>query len=168
MKRPRADEYAAFYGKYIDTVSDNVIAELEHQANSFTTFLKGLTQDKASYAYAEGKWTIKELVGHIIDTERIMAYRLLTIARNDQTPLPGFEEDDYVLNARFADRTLDSLADEFAIVRKANMYLVKSLNEDEIGRVSSANGSPISVLALIYILAGHLNHHRNIIEERYL
>src|SRR6476620_6189783 len=132
MKRPKADEYAAFYGKYIDTVSDNVIAELEHQANSFTTFLKGLTQDKASYAYAEGKWTIKELVGHIIDTERIMAYRLLTIARNDQTPLPGFEEDDYVLNAHFADRTLDSLAEEFAIVRKANMYLVKSLNEDEI------------------------------------
>jgi hypothetical protein len=168
MKRPQADEFAAFYKKYIDTVSDNVIAELEHQTNSFTSFLKGITQDKASYAYAEGKWTIKELVGHIIDTERIMAYRMLTISRNDRTALPGFEENDYVTNAHFADRTLDSLADEFAILRKANMYLVKSLNEEEIARSGSANGSPISVLALIYILAGHLNHHRKIIEKRYL
>lgn len=168
MKRPQADEYAAFYGTYIDTVSDNVIAELEHQANSFTTFLKGITLDKASYAYADGKWTIKELVGHIIDTERIMAYRMLTIARNDKTALPSFEEDEYVVNAHFADRTLESLAEEFATVRKANMYLVKSLNEEEISRLSTANGSAISVLALIYILAGHLNHHRKIIEERYL
>ncbi len=168
MKRPKADEYAAFYQKYIDTVSDNVIAELEHQANSFTTFLKGITQDKASYAYAEGKWTIKELVGHVIDTERIMAYRMLTIGRNDKTSLPGFEENDYVINSHFADRTLESLAEEFAALRKANMYLVKSFNEEEISRTGSANGSPVSVLALIYILAGHLNHHRKIIEERYL
>lgn len=168
MKRPQADEYAAFYKNYIDAVSDNVIAELEHQANSFTTFLKGISQDKASYAYAEGKWTIKELVGHVIDTERIMAYRMLTIGRNDQTPLPGFEENSYVVNAHFTDRTLASLADEFAALRKANMFLVKSFNEEDVARMGSANGSPISVLALIYILAGHLNHHRKVIEERYL
>ncbi len=168
MKRPQADEYAAFYQKYIDTVSDNVIAELEHQANSFTTFLKGIMQDKASYAYAEGKWTIKELVGHVIDTERIMAYRMLTIGRNDKTALPGFEENDYVINSHFSDRTLESLAGEFVALRKANMYLVKSFNEEDINRLGTANGAPISVLALIYILAGHLNHHRKIIEERYL
>lgn len=168
MKRPQAEEYAAFYKKYIDTVSDNVIAELEHQVNSFTTFLKGITQDKASSAYADGKWTIKELVGHVIDTERIMAYRMLTIARNDKTHLPPFEENDYVTNSHFTDRTLESLADEFATVRRANMYLIKSFNEEEISRIGTANGSPISVLALIYILAGHLNHHRKIIEERYL
>lgn len=168
MKRPQADEYAAFYKTYIDTVSENVIAELEHQANSFTTFLKGITQDKAAYAYAEGKWTIKELVGHVIDTERIMAYRLLRIARNDKTPLPGFEENDYVKNSHYTDRTLESLAEEFASLRRANMYLVKSLNEEELNRSGTTNGSPITVLALIYILAGHLNHHRNIIEERYL
>lgn len=168
MKRPQADEYPGFYKKYIDTVSDNVIAELEHQANSFLSFLKGITSDKATYAYAEGKWTIKELVGHVIDTERIMAYRLLTIGRNDKTALPGFEENDYVKNAHFADRTLESLAEEFAALRKVNMYLVKSFNEEEVNRRGTANGSPISVLALIYILAGHLNHHRKIIEERYL
>ncbi len=168
MKRPQADEHAVFYKKYIDTVSDNVIAELEHQANSFPAFLKGITSDKASYAYAEGKWTIKEVVGHIIDTERIMAYRMLTVSRNDKTVLPGFEENDYVVSAHFADRTLESLAEEFATLRKANMYLVNSFNEEEVNRRSIANGTPISVLALIYILAGHLNHHQNIIEERYL
>lgn len=168
MKRPQPDEYAVFYKKYIDTVSENVIAELDHQANSFPTFLKSIMPDKATYAYAEGKWTIKELVGHMIDTERIMSYRMLTISRNDKTALPGFEENDYVANAHFADRTLDSLAEEFATLRKANMFLIKSFNDEEVQRRSLANGSPISVLALIYILAGHLNHHRSIIEERYL
>lgn len=168
MKRPQADEFAPFCEKYVNTVSDNVIAELEHQANSFPAFLKGLSSDKASHAYAEGKWTIKELVGHVIDTERIMAYRALRIGRNDQTPLPGFEEADYVTNAHFADRTMESLADEFALVRRANMFLINSFTEEEINRTGTSNGSPMSVRALVYILAGHVNHHRNIIEERYL
>ena len=168
MKRPQVNEYAIFYKKYIDTVSDNVIAELQHQASSFTSFLKGISCDKASYSYAEGKWTVKELVGHVIDTERIMAYRMLTIARNDKTALPGFEENDYVNNAHFSERTLVSLADEFAVLRSANMYLLKSFNEEEISRKGLANNSPVSVLSLIYILAGHLNHHRAIIQERYL
>jgi uncharacterized damage-inducible protein DinB len=152
----------------MDTVSDNVIAELEHQVNSFPSFLKGLSQDKATYAYAEGKWTIMQLVGHVIDTERIMAYRALRIARADLTPLPGFDENDYVANAHFAERNMDSLAEEFAILRKANMYLIKSFNDDEINRLGKSNGSPMSVRALIFILAGHVNHHRMIIEERYL
>jgi uncharacterized damage-inducible protein DinB len=168
MKPPQADEYAPFCQTYIDTVSDNVIAELEHQVNSFPAFLKGITTDKTTFAYAEGKWTLKELVGHVIDTERIMAYRTLRIARNDQTPLPGFEEKDYVEYAHFADRTMESLAQEFAAVRRANMYLINSFNEEEINRIGTSNGSPMSVRALIYILAGHVNHHRKIIEERYL
>ena len=168
MNRPQANEHAPYYKTYMDTVSDNVIAELEHQVNSFPSFLKGLTKDKATYAYSEGKWTITELVGHVIDTERIMAYRALRIARADLTPLPGFEENDYVANAHFAERNMDSLAEEFAILRKANMYLIKSFNDDEINRIGTSNGSPMSVRALIYILAGHVNHHRRIIEERYL
>ena len=168
MKQPQVNEYAIFYKKYIDTVSDNVIAELQHQASSFTIFLKGISFDKASYSYADGKWTVKELVGHVIDTERIMAYRMLTIARNDKTALPGFEENDYVKSAHFSERTLVSLADEFAVLRSANMYLIKSFNEEEINRKGLANNSPVSVLSLIYILAGHLNHHRAIIQERYL
>jgi len=168
MNQPKLNEYPPFYKTYIDTVSDQVVAEMEHQANSFPSFLKGLTADKASHAYAEGKWTIKELVGHVIDTERIMAYRLLRIARADQTPLPGFEENDYVANAHFANRTIENLAEEFAALRKANMYLIRSLTEDEIGHMGTSNGSAISARALIYILAGHVNHHRMIIEERYL
>lgn len=168
MNRPLPEEYPTFYKGYIDTVSENVLAELDHQINSFPAFLRGLTEDKACSAYAEGKWTIKELTGHVIDTERIMAYRTLRIARNDSTPLAGFEENDYVANAHFADRTLDSLAEEFALLRSSNMYLIKSLNETELERVGISNEKPVSVRALVYILAGHVNHHRRIIEERYL
>ena len=168
MKQPNADEFPPFYKTYIDTVSDNVIAELEYQINSFPAFLKGISGDKATYAYAEGKWTLKELLGHVNDTERIMAYRALRIARNDKTPLPGFDENEYVSNAHFADRTIESIADEFAALRRANMFLIKSFTEEEVNRTGISNNSPVSVRALIYILAGHLNHHRRIIEERYL
>jgi hypothetical protein len=168
MNRPQVEEFPLFYKTYIDTVSDNVIAELEYQINSFPAFLKSIPGDKSSFAYAEGKWTLKELLGHVNDTERIMAYRTLRIARNDKTPLPGFEENDYVSNAHFADRTIESLADEFATLRRANMFLIKSFTEEEVSRTGISNNLPISVRALIYILAGHLNHHRRIIEERYL
>ena len=168
MKQPKADEFPSFYKTYIDTVSESVIGELEYQINSFPAFLKGIATDKASFAYAEGKWTLKELIGHVNDTERIMAYRALRIARNDKTPLPGFDENEYVSNAHFADRTIESLADEFAALRRANMFLIKSFTEEEVDRIGTSNNSRISVRALIYILAGHLNHHRKIIEERYL
>ncbi len=168
MKQPNADEFPPFYKTYIDTVSESVIGELEYQINSFTAFLKGIPGDKATFAYAEGKWTLKELIGHVNDTERIMAYRALRIARNDKTPLPGFDENEYVSNAHFADRTIESLADEFAALRRANMFLIKSFTEEEVDRIGISNNLPISVRALIYILAGHLNHHRKIIEERYL
>ncbi len=168
MNRPSPEEYSSYYKGYIDTVSDNVIAELEHQINSFPSFLKELTEDMACVSYAEGKWTIKELVGHVIDTERIMACRALRIARNDSTPLPGFDENEYVANAHFADRTILSLAEEFAQLRRANMFLIKSLNDTEIQRMGTASGKTVSVRALIYILAGHVNHHKGIIEERYL
>ena len=168
MNRPQPDEYPVFFAGYIDAVSDDVIVELERQTDAFPEFLRGLTEEKADFAYAEGKWTIKELIGHLIDTERIMAYRVMRIARNDATPLAGFDENDYVANAHFADRNLESLAEEFALLRRTNMYLIKSFNDEEINRTGTSNGNLISVRALIYIMAGHLNHHRRIIEERYL
>jgi len=168
MKRPQAEEFPLFYKGYVDTVGDDVLAELEQQSESFPALLKNIPQEKASFAYAEGKWTIKELAGHVIDTERIMSYRALRIARNDATPLPGFDENDYVSNAHFADRSLESLADEFAALRKANMYLIRSLNEIEIDRSGISNEKPISVRALIYIMAGHVNHHSAILKQRYL
>jgi uncharacterized damage-inducible protein DinB len=168
MYRPQADEYPVFYKGYIDTVKDDVLAELEHQIVSFQKLLKQIPEEKAGFAYAEGKWTIIELLGHMLDTERIMAYRALRIARNDSTPLPGFEENDYVANAHFADRSLDSMREEFEYLRKANLFLIKSFNETEFSRVGISNDKPISVKALVFIIAGHLNHHIRILNERYL
>ena len=168
MYRPQADEYPVFYKGYVDTVKDDVLAELEHQIESFTTLLKGIPLEKSGFSYAEGKWTIVELLGHILDTERIMAYRALRIARNDSTPLPGFEENDYVANAHFADRSLDSMREEFEHLRKANLFLIKSFNETDFSRVGISNDKPISVKALVFIMAGHLNHHIRILKERYL
>jgi hypothetical protein len=168
MKPPQAEEFPIFYKGYVDTVSDDVLTELEQQIESFSALLRSIPAEKASFAYAEGKWTIKELAGHVIDTERIMAYRALRIGRNDATPLPGFEENDYVANAHFADRSLENLADEFAALRKANMYLIRSLNDIEIDRSGISNDKPISVRALIFIMAGHVNHHVAILKQRYL
>jgi len=168
MKRPLAEEFPLFYKGYVDTVSDDVLTELEQQMESFPALLRNVPLEKASFAYAEGKWTIQELAGHVIDTERIMAYRALRISRNDATPLPGFDENEYVLNAHFADRSLESLADEFAALRKANMYLIRSLNDIEIDRSGISNDKQISVRALIFIMAGHVNHHVAILKQRYL
>ena len=168
MKRPKAEEFSLFYKGYVDTVSDDVLTELEQQMELFSALLSSVPGEKASFAYAPGKWTIQELAGHVIDTERIMAYRALRIARNDATPLPGFDENDYVSNAHFADRSLESLADEFAALRKANMYLIRSLNDIEIDRSGILNEKPISVRALIFIMAGHVNHHVAILKQRYL
>lgn len=168
MNRPQANEYPVFYKGYIDTVNDDVLAELENQIVSFPELLKQIPEDRAGFAYAEGKWTIIELIGHILDTERIMAYRALRIARNDSTPLAGFEENDYVANAHFADRSLNSMAEEFKHLRKANLFLIRSLNETELGRAGISNEKPISVKALVFIIAGHLNHHIRILKERYL
>jgi len=108
------------------------------------------------------------LVGHMIDTERILVYRLTCIARGETASLPGFEEDDYVANAHFQDRNLFSLAEEFSLMRKSHMYLIRSFNDDELGRIGSANGKQISVRAIVYVLAGHVIHHAKIIKERYL
>ena len=168
MNRPQPDEFAPFYATYIDTVSENALGELEYQVTSFPEFLKLIPDEKAYYAYAEGKWTIKEVVGHMIDSERIMAYRALRIARNDQTPLAGFEENEYVANANFNDRSLQSLAEEFAALRRSNVYLFKHFSEEEFSRMGTASDRPVSVRALLYITIGHLNHHRKVIEERYL
>ncbi|HYK75571.1 MAG TPA: DinB family protein [Daejeonella sp.] len=168
MNRPQSNEFAPYYATYIDTVADNVLTELEQQKQALPEFLAGISPEKADFAYAPGKWTIKEMLGHIIDTERVMTYRAMRIARNDQTPLASFDEDTYVANAHFKDRTLASLAEEFATLRKANLFLFKSLNETELNRMGTASSNPVSVRALLFILAGHVNHHRRILEERYL
>lgn len=167
MNPPQIQEYPTWYKPYIDLVNGDVLEILEKQITEIPTFINSIAA-KADYAYAPGKWTIKELLGHIIDTERVMAYRLLCFARNDKSKLPGFDENEYASSAHFADRSIQSLAEEFAAVRKANMFLLNSLNEEELSRTGIANNNPISVKALVFILAGHAMHHINIVKERYL
>lgn len=167
MKPPQIQEYPAWYKRYIDLVEGDVLSVLEHQAKYFADFVSAHA-DKANYAYAPGKWTIKEMFGHIIDTERIMVFRLNSFARGEKASLPGFDEDQYVINAHFKDRSVESLCDEFVLLRKSNMHLLHSLNEEELAKSGTANGNHISVKALVYILAGHVMHHKNVIVERYL
>lgn len=167
MNRPQTQEYPEAFSNYINLVEGDVIDKLENQGVEFSNFLNNLAQ-KGDYAYAPGKWTLKELAGHMIDTERIMVYRLTCFARNEKAILPGFDEDNYVTNAFFKDRSLFSLSVEFAALRKANMFLFKSLNEEELSRIGNASGKNVSVRALVYMLAGHVIHHANIIKERYI
>ena len=168
MNRPQPDEYGEFYKGYIDSVSDDVMTELETQATEISAFFRSIPKEKADYAYAEGKWTFIQLLGHFIETERIMAYRLLRISRNDSTPLPGFEENDFVKYSNFSDQDFGTLIDEFEAVRKANLFLVKSLSEEQLDRRGTASGLPISVRALLFIMAGHAKHHCKVAGERYL
>jgi len=168
MSQLKSDEFPAFYATYIDTVFGDVMQVLNEQITSFPAFLDAIPAGRSEYAYAEGKWTIKEVVGHILDTERIMAYRALRFARNDTKALPGFEQEDFVLNARFNEQSLASLAEEFVLLRKSNVALFNTFNETELNRRGLASDRLISVRAFLYIIAGHLNHHRNIIKERYL
>lgn len=167
--RPGADEYAPYYSKYVARVPDgNVLATLEEQLESTLAVLRNISEEKANSRYAEGKWSIKELVGHMADTERIFGYRLLRFARNDQTPLPGFEQDDYVANARFDKCRLSDLVEELEHVRKSNLALLRNLDAEAWQRRGDANGQQVSVRALAHIIAGHEAHHMEILRTRYL
>jgi hypothetical protein len=167
MNQPQPNVYPAWAQKYISLVEGDILNVLERQASEFPDFIKSLT-DKADFAYEPGKWTIKQLIGHMIDTERILVYRLTCIARGEQANLPGFDEDNYVVNAHFHDRSLQSLSEEFALLRKGNMYLFNSLQEEELNRSGIANGLKISVGAICHVIAGHVIHHTRIIKDRYL
>lgn len=168
MNRPTAEEFNPFYAAYVATVPDDVLAELAMQGNNFPEFIRSIEPQKADFAYAPGKWTIKQLLGHLIDTERIMACRALRFARNDEQGLPGFDENEYVANSHYQDRSLESLAAEFDSLRKANLFLFSSFDETELSRQGKANNNPVSVRALLFIMAGHVNHHQKILNERYL
>ena len=168
MNPLKSDEYPAIYAAYIETITDDVLELLDEQILTFPEFLAQIPAGKSEYAYAESKWTIKEVVGHVIDTERVMAYRALRFARNDTKELIGFEPEDFVANARFNERSLESFSEEFVLVRKSNLALFKQFNDHELARKGIASERLISVRAFMYIIAGHLNHHRNIIRERYL
>jgi hypothetical protein len=165
---PEKTEYAPYYESYIGHVKGDVIRMLGDQILIMQNILSDIPEEKEDFTYAEGKWTLKEVIGHIIDTERIMACRALRIARNDSTPLPGFDQDTYVSNGDFNKRTLYDLAHEFGVVRESNIILFKSFDEAALKRKGIANEKEISVRALISIIAGHTIHHLNVIKSKYL
>ena len=168
MKRPEATEYADYYAKYISKVpGEDVVDVLESERQQMLQLFSGRTEREGSFRYAPGKWTVKEILGHITDAERIFAYRALRIGRGDQTPLPGFEQDDFVKNGGFASRTLAGLADEFGAVRGASIALFRSFDEEAWAKRGVASQKEVSVRALAFITAGHQIHHRIILEERY-
>lgn len=167
--KPQAGEFAPFYQRYIDRVPEGNIAQtLANMKEQTLAFLKSLPADKWAYRYAEGKWNIRELIIHLMDAERIFAYRALRIARNDSTSLSGFDENAYVPESFANGRSVESLLEEYNAVRDASIQLYKNMHPDAWTRLGDANGTPVSVRALAYITAGHEMHHMNIIKERYL
>ena len=167
--RPESDEHAPYYQKYIDRVPDgDIAATLASQVENTLSFLRTVSEENAGRAYAEGKWTIKQVLGHLIDTERIFTYRALCVGRNDKTWLPGFEQDDYVANANFNARTLESFIEELVSVRRATVNLFKHFTDEEWRRRGIANQKEISARAIAYMAAGHELHHLEILKTRYL
>jgi len=169
MDRPEMHEFAPYYNTYVSLIEDNaVLPVLDAQAGEIRDMFSGVPEQKGAFAYAEGKWTIKELLSHLIDGERIFAYRILRISRGDTTPIEGFEQDDYIETSNANNRSFTDLLDEFDHERHANLLLVKNLTDEASLRMGTASNNPVSVRALVYIMAGHVRHHVNILQERYL
>lgn len=169
LAKPEAGEYAAYYEKYVSIVPGNDVASvLETQRVQTMQLFAGRSERDGNFRYAPDKWTVKEVLGHVNDAERIFTYRALRIARGDLTPLPGFEQDDYVRTGGFNERPLANLVEEFADIRSASLALFRSFGEDEWLRRGTASKNEVSVRALAFITAGHEMHHRRILEERYL
>jgi len=163
-------EYASFYAGYINAVSDeyNLLEELEISVHRLIKFVQNIPMDKFDYRYAEGKWTIKDILQHLIDAERIFAYRALRFARKDTTPLASFDENSYVDVAHANKRSIQDLLSELAVVRQATLSLYKTFSEEDLLQIGIASNNPMSVRALGFVIIGHQNHHQRVFEERYL
>jgi len=169
MSKPQSGEYPAFFEGYINQVEQTDIHEAVKQlSHPLTYFYFNLPDEKGDYAYAEGKWTLKDLLQHVIDTERIMQYRLLRIARNDSTPLPGFDENSYAKNAMANTRSFIAIKEEFKAIRKSTDLLIGSLTNEQLMNSGIASDKKVTANAIAFIVFGHLLHHKKIIEERYL
>ena len=169
MPKPLPASYANYFKRYVDQVpEDDLISALKNQTAGILDFLGSITEEKSTYAYAEGKWTIKELLQHVIDTERIFNYRALCFARGEKANLPGFEENDYAANSHANNRQWKSLVEEFLAVRKATELMFESFSEAVINNAGLSNNNPNTVNSLGFIIAGHYYHHKKILAERYL
>jgi len=170
IPKPQPDEYPAYAEMYIKWLPNDgrIMDHLKEQIKKTRQFVHDISAGKWNYIYAPGKWTIKEVLVHIIDDERIYAYRALRFGRGDATPLPGFEQNDYVPYSKANDRTVKSIMKEYESVRKATLTLFRSFSEEDLQRKGTANNNVYSVRGLLYHLAGHELHHLNILKEKYL
>lgn len=169
MRRPSIKEASDFYFRYIQQVKgDDFLHTLKESAESTPVFLHALTPAQWNHRYASGKWNIKEVVVHVADSERIFAYRALRIARGDKTPLPGFEQNDYVPLSNASARSPESIINEYRAVRNATLAMFNNFDHDMLNQMGTASDTPVSALALGFIIAGHEQHHLNILKERYL
>ena len=167
--RPESDEYASYYEKYVSLVPDeDLVSTLERQGAETLALLRGLSEEQGAHRYEPGKWSIKQLVGHISDGERLFSYRALAIGRGDSQPLPGMEQEEYMAGVDFDARTLSDLADEFEAVRSATLHLFRHLSPEAWARRGTASDNEVTVRALAYVIAGHEAHHVRVLRERYL
>jgi hypothetical protein len=166
--RPVVSEHAPYFSRYVDLVADgNIVGTLAAQLDRTLAHLKTIPDEDSLKRYAPEKWSVREVVGHMIDTERIFAYRALRIARNDHTELPGFEQDDYIPAGQFDRRPLPNLLEEFAAVRHSNLLMFRGLDQEAWARQGLVNKNPMSVRAAAYVIAGHELHHMRVLHEKY-
>lgn len=168
MRRPKEGESHDFYSHYIGlTRGADLLQNIQDSGDRLINILNDIGMDKENYSYEKGKWTIKQLLKHIIDCDLVFLYRTVCIARGDKNNLPGFEQNDWAENANLENINLTELMEEFTLLRRLVIRTFKGLNESDLDQIGNANGSPTSALALGYILAGHSFHHCNILQERY-
>jgi hypothetical protein len=169
VAKPEPGTYPDYFDQYIKLIGNqDPQLILKTQVLNFKALLSEIPFELEDHRYAEGKWSIKELVGHIIDTERILSYRALCIARGEQQPLPGFDENNYAVAGHFDVRSLVNMAHEFGTVREATISLYRNLSTEDLNRQGTANGKPVTPLAYLWIIPGHLQHHVNVLHERYI
>lgn len=168
IERPADDEYAPFYAGYVSRVPDvDIVAAMADQVRRVRDVASTVTPEREEYRYGAGKWSVRELFGHLIDAERVFGYRAFCISRGDKTPLPAFDENQYIAASGFHARSLPALVDEFTTAREANLQVFRRLDPDAWMCVGTANANPVSVRALAFIIVGHVSHHLNVLRERY-
>ncbi|NCU17774.1 DinB family protein [Pallidibacillus pasinlerensis] len=169
LNRPKENEYGTYFAPYVQLVPNgNIVEILSDQINETCKLVENLTEDQANFRYEPGKWNIKEVVGHMADTERYLFYRLFCVSRGEKTKLPGHDQDLFVKEAQFNRFTIDQLLNDFKNVRKSTIDFLKTLREDVWKYWGNANGADLTVRALAYIIAGHEIHHRTLLKERYI
>jgi uncharacterized damage-inducible protein DinB len=168
INRPQANEYPPYAEAYVSMIpaGANILQVLTDSKSETFELFSNLNEEKASHAYAEGKWTVKQVLGHMIDTERVFAFRAFCFSR-EQITLPGFDQDIYVANTDYNSQTINSLAEEFKATRESNLYMFRALSDEQIARTGTASGHSVTVRALLYLTAGHVLHHIKILNERY-